>query len=204
MGKGRRRKRRQKVITLAKAGGHGSEGRFQVGQGVAENPYRKGEFQCVTRNIKHDVVEWLFARNLIDEAERQAGLEFAKLVEGAGIVGAKAIDFSRDVVDGGGALPDMAVQRIEATKRLIYLAEKIGRESYELLWVVLVNGIPLWEVATQIDKSDGPTTQYRKRYFARMFRNALNEAAIVWKMADRGSTRRDQRKTGWKVLTKKS
>lgn len=116
------------------------------------------------------------------------------------MVGAKAIDFGRDVVDGGGALPDMAVQRIEATKRLIYLSEKLGRQSYELLWCVLINGIPLWEAATHIDKSDGPTTQYRKRLFARMFRNALNEAAIAWHMADRGSSRYDGKKR-WKILT---
>ena len=166
---------RKLKITLP---GPGYEGRFRQGFREVDDPYEPGAKITAAVNVRHDVVLWMLNRKEIDLAEYAAGEKFRSLMEKAGMTGAKAVDFSREPVDGRGAQKDMAVPALEAAKELAMAHAEIGADAYKVLWLVVGLNSPEW---MQDDK-----VNWRKRKVARAgVKNSLNSLAKLWGFAGR-------------------
>lgn len=126
-----------KAVTLA--------GRVVEGVRMVDDVYAPGEKVAVRVNLAEHPAELLRARGLIDEPLYVAASKFRAAYEAAGIGGVRAIDPTREAVDGGGAC-SVEIDA-QAYDRLNFYARRLGPICYPLIAAVMGQGRSVSEVA---------------------------------------------------------
>ncbi len=134
----------------------------------------EGDQIRVLRSLRDDPLAALFARQQIDDAQYLAGRKWQALFEMSGIGAVRAIDPTREAVDGG-RMPEMLTEaHREAVKRMAVLGRALGLEGDALVRDVLGLGYSLEKAAIV----RGTTSEREQRYLGRRLRECLDTLAI--------------------------
>jgi hypothetical protein len=172
--KSRGRKPAYSKVLASTARAPGCEGRVRLVAAVVDDPY-DGTRLTVVRNAG-DPVEDLLSRRQIDEAQYRAALRVRMLHERAGAVGARAIDYSREHVDGGQIYVDVPLGQAEAAQGLRAVCVQLGMLDYQIVIAIAGEGRRVAEVASVI----GGDSEAARKYVGRRFRDALNTLVSYW------------------------
>lgn len=160
-----------------------------------DDPYEGGAKIIAFRSIRDDPLSRLKAHNSIDQAQYEAGLIWQGAYERAEIGGAKAIDTTREAVDGG----RIAEPFNEAKSRaydLLWQARRgliaelnleEGRYAEALIRDVLGGRRFLKQAAAM----RGLSTDWQIKALGKNFNEYLNILAIVFGTASKGSKPQD-------------
>ena len=160
----------------------------QVAPMLVDDPMalEPGEKIVVMRSLRNDPLAGLHSRKQIDEAQFMAGRAFQKDFELCE-EGAKAIDTTKEAVDGGYIRDPITDARWQAGKRLKEVYAEIGKTGALLVHDVLIHGKTTGEVAA----SQGYFGERSERFVGMTFRHHLNCMAYVYGYSKvRGDTRR--------------
>lgn len=122
-------------------------------------------------NIRESAVETMFARGYLDKAQKRTADRFRAIYEAMGGAGAGAMDYTRDVVDGGVSVDPISVRQMEAGRELKQCRVLLGERPYELVRKVCGEGHALTEVSA---------TKREKLTMADILRYSLNDLAKMW------------------------
>lgn len=151
-----------------------------------DDPYalEKGDKVTVLRSLRDDPIERLFARRQIDEAQKDAGARYRRDLELAEFGGAKAIDPTKEAVDGGGLVPEpFSDRRSEATERLILAGRAMGLLQESIVRAVISGNLFPGQVAV----ARGFSARRIQENYAWLFRQALDVLAVFYGVASEGS-----------------
>lgn len=91
-----------------------------------EDPYDRGVFIAALANMRGDHLRRLHAKRRIDDAQYQAGRRWQQLYEEAEVGAIKAMDTTKEPVDGGGFAPELLTDRRK--KAIALLTECCARD----------------------------------------------------------------------------
>lgn len=146
---------------------------------VVDDPYSRGEKIQVIRSVRNDALAGLHARTYIDDAQFAAGRKWENLFERAEIGSIRAIDPTREAVDGGQIPEPITDHQIAALRKLDEAHKWLGRDGYEIVFSVLGERRLLKEAA----EYRGFVTAREIDYFSRRFRECLEALARLWGFA---------------------
>lgn len=139
---------------------------------VVDDPYEHGGKISTLRQLRADPLARLHSHRQIDDAQFAAGRAFQNDREIAER-GARAIDPTKEAVDGG-LMPEALTDRqIKARKRLIKIERDLGRRLMTVLEAVLIDG----QTIEQFTRSKVQSTL---KLHGGLFRVALNELATIY------------------------
>lgn len=149
----------------------------QVAPVEVDDPYEAGAKIIVMRSLRDDPLGRLHDRRFITEQQYDAGREWQRLYEIAEVGGARAIDTTREFVDGG-RFPELFNEnRAKAEKELGRAAREVGMLGERLLKDVLVNRMFFGQVAA--------ARQMSLEDVSGSFRRALDGLVVVFGFAMR-------------------
>ena len=151
-----------------------------VVEAVVDDPYGcGGEKLRVVRSIRDDILGHLHARKEIDDARFEAGRLYERYIERSQIGSVKAMDPTKEPVDGGGFFfePISDTQKA-AVQQLSKAAQVLGRKGEALVRQILVERRKFKEVALTLAERDVAFTR-------RQFFECLEELAVLWCLAGR-------------------
>lgn len=135
-------------------------------------------------NPRESAITALAARNAIDEAQNKAAERFRAAYEMLGGAGAKAIDYSREPVDGGRYSDPISLRHLQAQRDLSSaqkaLKEAHGEYSYRLVLYVAGEGHSIHDLTETRRQRDTMTDNLRAY---------LDVLAILWGYSNKGSLR---------------
>ena len=135
--------------------------------GAAANPKRiKAAF-----NMRESPVIWMRARGYVTEPQAMAATEFRRLYERSGGAGGKAIDFTREPVDGGTASDSITDARIDALKELSRVKDRLGIAGFDIVQKVCGECVFIKDLA--------PTKWYQLK-LADQLKDCLDVLAVDW------------------------
>ncbi|WP_316176171.1 hypothetical protein [Bradyrhizobium sp. SZCCHNRI1073] len=140
-----------------------------------DDPLEEGKKTEVLRSIREDPLGDLHAREMIDEAQYQAGRAFQRDFEAAE-TGARAIDFTREAVDGGMMADPLSEAHMRATEQLKIVYRKLGLTDSALVNDVLVHNMTRAQVAAK----RGYNSRARVEYYGIRFRDCLDCMALIY------------------------
>jgi hypothetical protein len=141
------------------------------GDRVYPNP---GQKVVALKSLRDDPLGRLHHHRQIDDAKYQAGRTMQGFYERAEIGGLKAMDTTKEPVDGGGLGPEaMKDTQFRAIKEIIRLEKSLGMEGAALTRQVLANRMFIDQIAEQRGMCD----QLGKKYLGRRFRECLETLA---------------------------
>jgi hypothetical protein len=147
-----------------------------------DDPYSRGEKIVVLRQMRHDTLAYLHAHHRIDDAQYEAGRAYQRDYEAAER-GARAIDPTKEAVDGGLGVDPLPVKQIAARNKLVEIERVLGRRVVRIVQAILVKGATLESVAENQSRS-------AVEFTGRMFRAGLEELAVEYGLSDRGYHRK--------------
>lgn len=144
--------------------------------GAKANP----RFIDVRMNAKESAISVLASKKAIDECQAEAAVKFRRLFEAMGGKGARAIDYSREQVDGGGAVIDIGDQQIDAGRKLALAHEALTK----------AHGIYAWKVVSYIcgeglSIHDMAETRRQRDTLTDNLRTYLDCLALHWQLSTR-------------------
>ena len=137
-----------------------------------------GDKIVTLRSIRNDPLARLHSHRQIDEAQYQGGRAFQSDWEKAER-GPRAVDPTREYVDGGQAREPITERQRKAVLRLNRAERELGSEGSALVHEVLILGMTM----EQIGQRRGLIAQRWKDYFARRFRECLDRLALIYGFA---------------------
>ena len=137
-----------------------------------------GEKIVTLRSLRNDPLGRLHSHHQIDEAQYQGGRAFQDDWEKAER-GPKAVDPTREYVDGGQAREPITERQRKAVLRLNRAERELGADGSALLHDVLILGMTM----EQIGQRRGLLGQRWIDYFARRFRECLDRLALLYGFA---------------------
>lgn len=150
-----------------------------------ENPYFNPNHEpgstnprriVVVKNLRESAVETLYARRKLDDAQKQAADKFRAIWERCGGAGSSAMDYTREVVDGGGPRDPISERQVDAGRELGRCRTLLGARSYDLVCKVCGQGYSL---------SDLSRSNRDRTTAADNLRAALDDLGIMWGLASR-------------------
>lgn len=126
----------------------------------------------VSYNPNESYVGYLYSKSLINEACKKAGDRVRQAYERIGGAGARAIDYSKEPVDGGSRAQDIPDQMIEAGRLLREVHGVLGPQGHSL--VLDLAGAGLWP------RDLAPRDSSMQRYLSMRFRECLESLAVHW------------------------
>ena len=180
-----KRRRRGKPNDLKKAvhdrTSHDLLRNAQVAPVEVDDPYEEGAKIVVLRSTRNDPLAEMKSKGQIDDCDYVAGRHWQAAWENAEIGGIRAIDPTREMVDGG-RLPELltdtqrrAVQDLKAAR------EALGREGHSLICDVLGSGMSI----TQAACNRGLSSETDRKYIGKRFRECLSTLALRFGYANR-------------------
>jgi hypothetical protein len=142
---------------------------------------RSGERINVLRQLRSDPLARLHAHRHIDEAQYRAGRVFQRDCEIASR-GVRAVDPTRERVDGGVMAQAVGDAQVRARKRLIAMEQVLGRTMHRVTHAVLVDGMSMETLAKVLFDREG---EVAVKYYGRLFRDALDLLAVEYGLAGR-------------------
>lgn len=150
-----------------------------------------GDKIVALRSIRNDLLGRLHSHRQVDEAQYQAGRAFQNDWERAER-GPRAVDPSRDYVDGGQMREPITEGLRKAVLRLNRAERELGADGSALVHDVLLQGMTM----EQVGERRGLRGQRWNDYFARRFRECLDRLALTYGFstaAPAGHVRKAQR-----------
>jgi hypothetical protein len=141
-----------------------------------EDPYERGEMIVVSRQLRGDPLGRLHAHGQIDQAQYNAGRTYQRDWETAER-GAKAIDPSKEAVDGGQIPEPLTDRQLKARKRLMKIHNELGRRLTVVIQAVLIE-------KQNIRTFSGSTSQSILKRSGNLFRVGLDEIAEIYGFAN--------------------
>ena len=156
----------------------------EVAAVVVDDPYatRAGEKITVLRQLRSDPLARLHSRKQIDEAQFRAGRAFQRDWETVER-GVRALDPTRERVDGGQRTEPLFERQARARKRLVALEGVLGRTMHRVTHAVLVDGMSMEDLAQRLFSREGEASA---KYYGRLFRDALDVLAVEYGLAGKG------------------
>ena len=163
--------------------------KVEIGANQVENPlYMRDHagdktnhrYIAVPFNHKESAIGLLASRGSLDKAQIEAADRFRGLWECLGGAGAGAMDYSKEPVDGGGAVDPISIRQLAAGMELKRCRELLGARNYGLVCRVAGEGHALTELYEE--KRDRLTA-------ADNLRASLDDLAVMWKLAGDKSLR---------------
>src|SRR6478752_4132765 len=142
-----------------------------------ENPLglEPGEKIVALRSIRNDPLARLHSHRQIDEAQYRGGRAFQNDWERAER-GPRAVDPTREYVDGGQAREPITEGQRKAVLRLNRAERELGADGSALVHEVLILGMTMEQVGLR----RGLRSQRWKDYFARRFCECLDRLALIY------------------------
>lgn len=142
---GRKRKRK---VTLATAAGF--DGKMSIAADAVPDPFEPTRKITVARNMTAPV-DTLRRRRELDAAQVLACDRFRYLYDAARIGGARAVDYTREPVDGGTLAQPLSVEVMRANAELATISRVpgVGKEGFALLVRIIGEERGLLDVARQ-------------------------------------------------------
>ena len=137
-------------------------------------------YEDVKVNVRESLTGVLASRGLIDAAQARAAVRFRALWEAMGGSGAGAMDYTREPVDGGGAVEPISERQMRAGKELWACRELLGLRGYTLVSRVCGEGQSLYDIGSKRREKDSAVDALR---------GFLDDLAEMW-----GYSTRAQRK----------
>lgn len=150
----------------------------QVSPIEIDDPLEAGGTLIVMRSTRNDPLAGLHARRSIDEAQYQGGRAFQHDFETAER-GPRAIDPSKEAVDGGLMPEPITEAQRKAARRLARVYRALGQDGSALAHDVLVYGLTMARVAVR----RGLSGERWEKYFGMRFQECLNCLAVVYGFA---------------------
>jgi type IV secretory pathway protease TraF len=151
---------------------------------TVDDPYgtETGEKIVVFRSLRDDPIGAMHARGQVEEWQYTAARHWQKLHAIAGIGGARAIDTTRDAVDGGQiASTTITDMQCRALAELSKASRALGLEGVAIVRDILGRGMPLLHAAAARFLS----SERELIYFGRRFRESLDTLSVVFGFAPR-------------------
>ncbi len=154
----------------------------RVAVAIVPDPYSTiGEQITVLRSTRDDPLAGMAARNQIDAAQLAAGREWQRHHENSEVGSIRAIDPTKEAVDGG-RLPDPITQKqIGAFYQLHEAKMALGREGDGLVRDILGARMSIRLAA----EARGCHGDLEIKYIGRRFRECLETLAVLWGFAGR-------------------
>jgi len=145
-----------------------------------DNPFglEPGDKIVSLRSIRNDPLARLHSHRQIDEAQYQGGRAFQNDWEKAER-GPKAVDPTREYVDGGQMREPITEAQRRAVLRLNRAGLELGADGSALVREVLVMGMTM----EQVGQRRGLRSQRWNDYFARRLRECLDRLALIYGFA---------------------
>lgn len=137
-----------------------------------------GEKIVALRSIRNDPLARLHSHRHIDDAQFRGGRAFQDDWEKAER-GPRAVDPTREYVDGGQAREPITERQRRAVLRLNRVERELGADGIVLVHEVLVLGLTM----EQVGERRGLRGQRWKDYFARRFQECLDRLALIYGFA---------------------
>lgn len=141
------------------------------------------ERHAVLRTLRDDPLAHLHDRGHISEAEFNAGRAWQRHYENSGIGGVRAIDFTKEAVDGRRYSDVLTDTQRRAVQELARLDRKLGQEGCALVRDILGKG---WSL-TKCAEARGLSAQRDMDYLGRRFRECLDTLAVELGFATKAS-----------------
>ena len=163
----------------------------EVAEVEVDNPLAldAGEKIVAIRSIRGDPLGRLHAHHQIDEAQYLGGRAFQNDWERAER-GPKAMDPTREYVDGARTREPVTESQRQAVLRLNEIERELGTDGAALVHDVLVLGLTM----DQIGQRRAVRSQRWNDYFARRFRECLDRLALIYGFATEKGTQKAGRR----------
>lgn len=139
-------------------------------------------------NIRESTFTALKGRGVLDQQQIIVARKFLGYYEAMGGSGAKAIDYSKEPVDGGGAREAISDRQVEAGFRLKEARDQIGARAYVIVERIIGEGYTI----AQISHSHRERTTN-----ADYLKHALDDLAALWNVNKPANFKR---KTGLRAI----
>lgn len=150
----------------------------QVSTIEVDDPLELGGKLIVMRSTRNDPLAGMHARHSIDEAQYQAGRAFQADFETAER-GPRAIDPSKEAVDGGRMSEPITDAQQKAVKRLNRAERELGLNGSSIIHDVLITGLAIEAVGRRRCMA----SELELKYLGRRFRECLDCLALVYGFA---------------------
>src|SRR3954452_8553225 len=137
-----------------------------------------GDKIVTLRSIRNDPLGRLHSHRQIDEAQYQGGRAFQDDWEKAER-GPRAVDPTREYVDGGQARERITEGQRKAVLRLNRIERELGADGSALVHEILIQGF----TTEQVGQQRGLRSQRWHDYFSRRFRECLDRLALIYGFA---------------------
>jgi hypothetical protein len=154
----------------------------QVGPVTVDNPHglEPGDKIVVLRSLRDDPLARMQDRRQIDQAQYTAGRYWQSAYELAEVGGARAIDPTREAVDGGQiASATISDAQARAFQTLAKGSRAVGMLGESVLRDVLAHGM----FPEQVAAARGFANQRSVDFYSRLFRECLEGLAVVYGFA---------------------
>jgi hypothetical protein len=145
-----------------------------------------GDKIVTLRSIRNDPLARLHSHHQIDEAQYRGGRAFQNDWERAER-GPRAVDPTREYVDGGQAREPITESQRKAVLRLNRAERDLGADGSALVHEVLILGMTM----EQVGQRRGLCSQRWKDYFARRFCECLDRLALIYGFSTAGAGRQN-------------
>lgn len=154
----------------------------QVSIAIVKDPYScVGDKIQVLRSTRDDPLAGLYARSQIDDAQLAAGRKWQAYYESGQVGSIRAIDPTKEAVDGGRIPEPITDHQIKALRKLDEAHKWLGNDSYGIVFTVLGERLMLKEAA----QKHSFVTAREIDYFSRRFKDSLEQLAKLWGFAPR-------------------
>jgi hypothetical protein len=159
----------------------------EIGRGViaipvvVDDPYERGAKITVTRNTRNDPLAQMHSHGQIDDAQFAAGRRLENAYQATEVGGARAIDTTKEAVDGGRFPEPLSEAYFNARKVILEANAALGRDNAKLLGAIFTRGLSIELAAIMFY---GATRQDRE-FCGRLFRECLNTLAVEFGLAMR-------------------
>lgn len=130
----------------------------------------------VTRSIRDDPLAGMLARGQIDKAMFSAGREWQRYHDNSQIGGIRAIDPTKEAVDGGRMAEPLSLRQMKASDEINLAKKELGYEGNRLISNILGDGKSIQEYAMSL----GLTSEREFNYIGRRLRECLDTLAKLW------------------------
>jgi hypothetical protein len=152
----------------------------QVAPVEVQDPF--GDRIVVLRSLRDDPLAGMFARRQIDQAQYDGGREWQRLTEMTEIGCVKAIDPTKEAVDGG-RFPDLYREgAARAARDLAHAHATLGMIGENIVKDILGRRLTIKQAGQQ----RGYTSKAELEFMGQRFREALNTLAVVFGCATGG------------------
>jgi hypothetical protein len=162
---------------------HGAEGRVELGERMVDDPLEAGQRYQAQVNVRESSIDHMHSRGRIDASQKLAGDRFRKLWEMAAVGQNKAMDTSKEPVDGGGIGDPFTDDLIRASQELSRVMRELGPVGSKMMVALVGEGQRVEDVASHWSQAGGALSGRRAEgYVSGRMIEALDDLVRLWKL----------------------